>query len=530
MSYNEFFGFSDSPFLDVPDLKFLFLTKQHEVLLAELAEFITSRQGIALVNGDDGVGKTMLAQALIQRLLPSCQPIVITRPAANPLASTLIIAQSLAVNLREGNLVNLAPLVHTFQDAARQGKFFLMLFDDAHLLMDQHLEEIYFLSQMEHQGQQLLPIMLVGRNGLGQKLDKTENQCLRELVHQHLHLTGLNYEETTRYIDHRLNQVGSSLAACFADGCSELLFDQTGGIPRRINQVCDQVLNRAWQENCAQVTRDLLVDKGTAPSYESLTSPPEMSLPESYEVQATLKEEAQEIVEDPPEIIKPPASPPEQSFLKSVEAQATHKAITQKTVEGSTRPNVNFLKSTKVTWHHFLVMGAVMTALVASYLLVFSKPPAIKQEVTPPLKASEKPSVSPKAADPSHSPPSQHPSAPPSIPGEENLLALLKQVREAQLKKDINLFLKAYSPTFTDLSEKKKDVLTTWKKYDYLDLHFNLDNIQQKNANTIVGRVVWKITLEDVQSKIKRILVKDYIVHFSNSSGKWLIQSSKEKD
>ena len=33
MNYNSFFGFSESPFLEVLDQKFLFLTKQFELFL-----------------------------------------------------------------------------------------------------------------------------------------------------------------------------------------------------------------------------------------------------------------------------------------------------------------------------------------------------------------------------------------------------------------------------------------------------------------------------------------------------------------
>jgi general secretion pathway protein A len=274
MSYNEFFGFSDSPFLDVPDLKFLFLTNQHELVLAELAEFITTRQGIAVISGDDGVGKTMMAHALLQRIPPSFQTLEIIRPEVKPLAITHLIAQSLAVTLRAGSLMDLTPLADAFQEAARQGKFFLLFLDDAHVLTDQHLEEIYLISQMEHQGQQLMPIILVGRKGLVQKLASSVNQRLRNLVRKNLSLTSLTFEETTRYIDHRLQQVGSSFAACFADGCSGQLFTRTGGIPRRINQACDQALNRAWQENHTRVTRDLLGGEEPAPAYKPLTPPP----------------------------------------------------------------------------------------------------------------------------------------------------------------------------------------------------------------------------------------------------------------
>ena len=273
MSYNSFFGFSESPFLDVPDLKFLFLGKQHEAALAELTEFVTARQGIAVVSGDDGVGKTMLMQALMQRLPQSFQPLILSKPAAEPLAITLMIAQSLGLNLGERTLVNLTPLADVIRAAAQQQRYFLLIMEDAHLLTDQNLEEIYMLSQLENHGQHLMPIILVGRKGLIQKVSSKVNQRLRDLIRKNIFLSSLTFEETTLYIDHRLRQVGSSFKERFAEGCPGQIFSRTGGIPRRINEVCDQALNRAWQDNRSRVSRDLLGGEGPATPYKPLEPP-----------------------------------------------------------------------------------------------------------------------------------------------------------------------------------------------------------------------------------------------------------------
>jgi general secretion pathway protein A len=273
MNYNSFFGFTDSPFLDAPDLRFLFLSEQHELAMAELAEFVTARQGIAVVSGDDGAGKTMLVQALVQRLPQSFQALTLTRPAAEPLAITLMIAQSLGLNLGERTLVQLTPLADAAKAAAQQQQYFFLILEDAHVLTDQNLEEIYLLSQMEHQGQQLMPILLVGRKGLVQKVSSKAHQRLHELIRTNIFLSGLSFEETTLYIDHRLRQVGSSFMERFAEGCSGQIFSRTGGIPRRINQVCDQALNRARQENRSRVSRDLLGGEEPTTPYKPLEPP-----------------------------------------------------------------------------------------------------------------------------------------------------------------------------------------------------------------------------------------------------------------
>jgi len=273
MNYNKFFGFSESPFLDDPDPRFFFPSNQQESALAELAGFISTRQGIALVSGDDGVGKTMLVHTLMERLPSSCHPLVITRPAQEPLAITLAIAENLGLPLRDRNLVKLTPFAEAVQAAAQEGRYLVLIVDDAQVLTDQHLEEVYILSQMEHQGRQLIPIILAGRKGLVQKVASKANQRLQELVRHTIVLTGLTFEETTRYIDHRLQKVGSSFKACFADGCAGQIFSRTGGIPRRLNQVCDQALARAFQENRPRVSRDLLGEEESAAPFKPLVPP-----------------------------------------------------------------------------------------------------------------------------------------------------------------------------------------------------------------------------------------------------------------
>jgi type II secretory pathway predicted ATPase ExeA len=273
MNYNRFFGFSESPFLDTPDLRFFYPAQPHEALLADLGAFIRDRQGIAVVSGDDGVGKTMLIEALTAKLPAAFHPLILARPTPEPMAITLMTAQALGISLKDRNLVNLTPFAEAIQAAAQQGTFVLLILDDAHLLTDQHLEEVYTLSQLEYQGRQLMPIILAGRKGLVQKLSSQANQRLHGLVQQDLALAGLSFEETTQYIDHRLQQVGSNYKACFAEGCAGQLFSRTGGIPRRINQVCDQALARACQENRQRVSRDLLGEDESPAPFKPLAPP-----------------------------------------------------------------------------------------------------------------------------------------------------------------------------------------------------------------------------------------------------------------
>ena len=212
----------------------------------------------------------------------------------------------------------------------------------------------------------------------------------------------------------------------------------------------------------------------------------------------------------------------EKEFLQTT--QAALKAETEEIAQVSTRMNDNLVKAVRLMWRQLFVIWVVVIVLVISYVFILHRTSSTKEGVIPTPKALEKPSVNPKATVSSHASSSQQSSIPTPMPEGEHLLAVLEQVREAQLKKDITLFLQAYSPTFPDLTDKKAKILRTWQKYDYLNMQCTLKNIQRKNEHAIIAEVVWDITLQDIRTKEKRSLKKDYEVHFSNSSGKWLIQ------
>jgi hypothetical protein len=123
MDQNSYFGFSESPFQEEPDHKFFFLTKAIEKLLAELADFIKTHKGLASVSGDEGIGKTMIVSALVQRLPQDIHPIIITRPATEPVALIMNIARAMNINILEENWVDFTPLADAVHLSARQGKF-----------------------------------------------------------------------------------------------------------------------------------------------------------------------------------------------------------------------------------------------------------------------------------------------------------------------------------------------------------------------------------------------------------------------
>lgn len=208
-------------------------------------------------------------------------------------------------------------------------------------------------------------------------------------------------------------------------------------------------------------------------------------------------------------------------------ARAALEAETHEVVQVSERLHENLGKAVRRTWRQLLLVWAVVVALAVSYFLVLTnvpKPAKVAKLVEPVPVSPRVPSEAGKPAILPLPPAKTHPDFA-AIPEGEDLLKVLNQIREAQLKKDIQLFLEAYSPSFADLGQKREVTLNIWRRYDYIDLQFQLSNMQRKDVSNVLAHVTWNIKARDHKTDTIRTLTKSYQVQFSRDiSGKWLIQ------
>jgi hypothetical protein len=212
----------------------------------------------------------------------------------------------------------------------------------------------------------------------------------------------------------------------------------------------------------------------------------------------------------------------DQEFLQA--AQATLEAGTREMVTVSNRLHDNLVKAMRLMWRQLLFIWAVMILLLVAYFFILSKPAPVTKVAGPDGKTPEQAGQTSAAVIPSQVPPTPPLMQSASLPEWEEINGILEQIRSGQLKKDLHLIIKAYSPYFPNIGQKKENILRTWQQYDFLEMHYNIDNVQKLNDHTIIAKVVWDITLEDLRSRKKSSLLKEYTIHFSDVSGKWLIQ------
>ena len=106
----------------------------------------------------------------------------------------------------------------------------------------------------------------------------------------------------------------------------------------------------------------------------------------------------------------------------------------------------------------------------------------------------------------------------------EKMRSLFENIRQANLKKNIGLFMSCYSRDFEDKEGKRLAVLETWENFNYLDLSYHLKK-QTITGDTADVRVEWLIRTSPKaggQSQDTRTVLN---VTLSKEEGNWKIKA-----
>ena len=242
--YTSFYNFSARPFQLSPNHRFFFGSKGHRRAMAYLTYGLHQREGLIVVTGDVGTGKTTLVDYLAEQL--SAGPFVAGRVSAGQIEPSKVlplVAKAFQLPTGDREQAELQNDIEAFliaRNKARQRP--LLVIDEAQNWPLPALEELRVLANMQHGGKALLQIVLVGQPQFRDALTGDDYEQLRQRVVASHHLENLDDTEVGPYIEHRLKQVGWRGDPSFdADACA-LIFEHSNGVPRRINLVCSRLL------------------------------------------------------------------------------------------------------------------------------------------------------------------------------------------------------------------------------------------------------------------------------------------------
>ena len=128
----------------------------------------------------------------------------------------------------------------------------VVIIDEAQNLEPTVLEQLRMLSNLETERVKLLQIILVGQPELHAKLATLQMRQLEQRIAVRFYIHELTRMETEQYITHRMSVAGAAhTVTCHDVPCGSSLH---GGIPRRINLLCDRVLMTAFVRETHRVS------------------------------------------------------------------------------------------------------------------------------------------------------------------------------------------------------------------------------------------------------------------------------------
>lgn len=242
--YESFYGLKTKPFQLNPDPAFYFGSKQHSRARAYLEYGMHQNEGFIVITGDVGAGKTTMVRGLLDALDD-------TKVVAANLVSTQVdaedtlrlIATAFGLRARDVSKSDLLATLEAFLlSAAKDGKRCLLIVDEAQNLSQRAVEELRMLSNFQIGNRALLQSFLVGQPEFRDILQSPHMLQLRQRVIASCHIGPLMKDEIQGYVEHRLKFAGWEGESLFDVDAYEAIYRVAGGIPRRINTVCDRVL------------------------------------------------------------------------------------------------------------------------------------------------------------------------------------------------------------------------------------------------------------------------------------------------
>lgn len=261
--YEQYYGFTARPFQLTPDPQFYFESVSHKKAMSYLGYGLGQGEGFIVITGEVGAGKSTLVAHLMERIDPAALTVAqVVTSALDGAELVHVVAQAFGLPVEGHDKAGALGAIERFlQDEARAGRRCLLVVDECQNLDLAALEELRMLSNFQLGSHPLLQSLLLGQPEFRRTLAHHPGlEQLRQRIIASHHLEALDENEVAAYILHRLGHVGWSGHPILSDELLDAIYQQTDGIPRRVNQVMNRLLLLGAIEERSELSLEMLGD------------------------------------------------------------------------------------------------------------------------------------------------------------------------------------------------------------------------------------------------------------------------------
>ena len=247
-------GVKHGPFSATSEDVGIYWSQAHTLAFERLGFAIKSRAPLTVFTGLDGAGRTTLLRELVSRHKPDMYIGMLSDPdalTASPCAEVLrVLGEPQPTAPEEYHREQLARFLDA---AAGAGQLPVLLIDDADRLSDQTLRTVCELMGAGSGDRPEMKLILAGPTELYEWLYRHS----QILVGPTFELTAMSENDTAGYVEHFLKAGGLKPGTFDAEAIAEI-HRRTGGLPLKINAVCEGCLSQAAEEGVSKIGRGLV--------------------------------------------------------------------------------------------------------------------------------------------------------------------------------------------------------------------------------------------------------------------------------
>jgi type II secretory pathway predicted ATPase ExeA len=233
------FGLGRRPFRPAPAPELFFPAGAHAAAADRLRAAFDAGDGIALLDGGPGTGKTAVAVRFLESLGPTAVPVFlpsgrVTRPS--DLHQAILFDLGLPYQGLGETELRLAVTGHWLGELAA-GRRGAVVIDEAHHLGPDALEEVRLLDNLGGRGAKAVFTLLVGLPGLRDRLARPEFEPLAQRISCRVRLAPLPQDEAAAYLCHQVTACGGAADRLLTPEAAGLIAEYALGVPRVLNQL-----------------------------------------------------------------------------------------------------------------------------------------------------------------------------------------------------------------------------------------------------------------------------------------------------
>ena len=265
-----FYGLASPPFRSGADPGHLWLGNAHRAILDILGRAFRDGNGIAVLTGDAGTGKTSLAQRFIAMLGPAGIAVGrVSSPGQAPSDFFEAVLSAYGVRRPVHDKDTFAACIrNVLARAAARGDKVLLALDEAQGLGHELLREVGDLSALAAASGHPLFILLIGETRLTAALKDDQHAALRAQIVARCAVPPLGLDEVGAYVRHNLDAAGA-VTEIFSPEAIRTIASLSRGAPGAINILGDRALLVGRARRARPITGAIVSECGRSPESPS---------------------------------------------------------------------------------------------------------------------------------------------------------------------------------------------------------------------------------------------------------------------